>query len=160
MAFPTPSNWYRSTWAAFFDRVASGPDIGDAWKVALFTNSVDGGSVNNFDTTTGYDYAASPWTSNEVANGSGYTTGGAAVTLATSVGSTAGGTAFKLNAVPPATAWTTSTFTARGCLVYDSTNTIKFALAAINFGSDQSPSAGTLTINWNSGTPFTIVTMT
>jgi hypothetical protein len=160
MAFPVGSNWYRSTIQALFDRVTAGPDIGDTWKVGLATNSV---GTNNFDTTTGYDWAAAPWSTGGVevsASGTNYTTGGNAVTLSTFVGSSSGGSAFKINALA-ATQWTSATFTAYGAVVYDAnvSNTVKYALCTVDFGGPQSPSAGTLTINWNSGTPFTIFTI-
>lgn len=161
MAFPTPSNWYRSTVKDMFDRVTSGPDMSDSWKAALFTNSVDGSSTNNFDTTTGYNYAASPWTSNEVATANGYTAGGVAITLATSITTpTATGTPLLVNA-SAASVWTLSgagSWTARGALIYDTTNTIKYGLVAVNFGADFTPSGtgATLTVTWGAGSPFTV----
>jgi hypothetical protein len=165
MAFPTPSNWYRSTVKDMFDRVTSGPDIGDTWKVALFDNTLT--QSTNFDAATSNFYGGTTiWgtdasTSKEVPNANGYTTGGASITLATSITTpTATGTPLLVNA-SAASVWTLSgagSWTARGALIYDTTNTIKYGLVAVNFGADFTPSGtgATLTVTWGAGSPFTV----
>lgn len=79
---------------------------------------------------------------NEI-SGTGYSAGGVAMANATPVLS--GTTAIYdwADAV-----WTSASFTARGCLVYDSTNAGKQSLFVIDFGSDQTVTSGTFTIQW------------
>ena len=92
--------------------------IADTIKIALFTSSASLGA-----TTTAYS------TSNEV-SGSGYSAGG--VTLANKVVTTTGTTAY-FDADDPT--WTSASFTARGALIYNSTNGDK-AIAVLDFGGD------------------------
>lgn len=47
------------------------------------------------------------------------------------------------------TTWASSTITARFAIIYDSTLTTKDLIAAIDFGSNQSSSAGNFTIQFN-----------
>ena len=93
--------------------------VADTLKIALFTSSASLGA-----STTAYS------TSNEVANGNGYATGG--VTLANKSVSTSGTTAF-FDADDPT--WTSASFTARGALIYNSSASDK-AIAILNFGGD------------------------
>ena len=102
--------------------------IADTIKIALFTSSASLGA-----TTTAYS------TSNEV-SGSGYSAGG--VTLANKVVTTTGTTAY-FDADDPT--WTSATFTARGALIYNSTNGDK-AIAVLDFGGDFTVSSGTFKI--------------
>lgn len=48
--------------------------------------------------------------------------------------------------------WTTVTFTARYAVIYKSTGTSSTSplIAYVDFGADQSPSAGNFTITWDS----------
>ena len=101
---------------------------GDAFKVALYTSVASIGP-----STTVYS------ATNEVV-GIGYTAGGAALTNVTPalVGSTA--------VVDFAdVTWSASTITARGALIYNSTNSNR-AVLVLDFGSDKSSSAGDFTI--------------
>lgn len=100
----------------------------DTLKIALFTNSA---SLDA--TTTAYS------TSNEV-SGSGYTAGGE--TLTSTTVSTTGTTAF-FDADDPT--WTSASFTARGALIYNSSNGNK-AIAVLDFGGDFTVSSGTFQI--------------
>ena len=96
---------------------------GDAFKIALYTNST------TIDTTT--TVYGGP--SNEV-SGSGYSAGGNALTN-TGVGTT-----------------TVTSFTARGCLIYNtdvlSGFTTNRAVCGITFGGDKTVSSGTFTIQF------------
>lgn len=79
-------------------------------------------------------------TSNEVANGNGYTTGGAALTSVTPTSS--GTTAFcDFSDVT----FSSSTITARGALIYNDTNSDKSVLV-LDFGADKSSSSGDFVI--------------
>ena len=105
---------------------------GNTYKIALYTSSATLGA-----TTTAYT------TSNEVASGNGYTTGGN--TLTVSVSPTSSGTTAYLSFSD--TSWTSATFTCRGALIYNSTNANK-AVAVFDFGSDKQVVGGTFTITF------------
>ena len=115
----------------------------DAFKLALYTSS-----ATLSKSTTAYtapaDGTADPTNTYEVSSTStGYTTGGNALTSTTPVLS--GDTACCLFA---STSWgSTASFTARGCLIYNSTNSNK-AVCAINFGADKTVTTGTFTIQF------------
>ena len=100
----------------------------DTLKIALYTSSARLGA-----TTTAYS------ATNEV-SGTGYTAGGETLT-STTVG-TSGTTAF-FDADDPT--WTGASFTARGALIYNSTNADK-AIAVLDFGGDFTVSSGTFRI--------------
>ena len=100
----------------------------DTLKIALFTSSASLGA-----STTAYS------TSNEV-SGTGYTAGGE--TLTSTTVSTTGTTAF-FDADDPT--WTSASFTARGALIYNTSNSNK-AIAVLDFGGDFTVSSGTFKI--------------
>ena len=100
----------------------------DTFKIALFTSSTTLGA-----STTAYS------TTNEV-SGTGYTAGGE--TLSNITVTTSGITAFiDFDDV----SITNATITARGALIYNSSKSNK-AVAVYDFGSDQSSTAATFTI--------------
>ena len=106
---------------------------GNSFKLALYTSSASLGA-----STTAYS------TSNEISNtsGSAYTAGGKALTSVTPVldGSTAvcdfGDISF-----------TSASFTANGCLIYNDTQSDK-AVAVVAFGGDKTVTSGTFTIQF------------
>ena len=102
--------------------------VADTLKIALFTSSANLGA-----STTAYS------TSNEV-SGTGYSAGGE--TLTSKAVSTTGTTAH-FDAADPT--WTSASFTARGALIYNSTNSDK-AIAVLDFGGDFTVSSGTFKI--------------
>jgi hypothetical protein len=104
---------------------------GNAFKIALYTSSA------SLDATTTV-YSGS----NEVPNGSGYTTGGFALTNVDPT--TSGTTAYTTFSVNPN--WTAASFTCRGALIYNTSASNK-AVAVLDFGGDQTVSSGTFTIN-------------
>ena len=100
----------------------------DTIKIALYT------STASLDaTTTAYS------SSNEV-SGTGYTATG--VTLTSTTVSTSGTTAF-FDADDPT--WTSASFTARGALIFNSSNSNK-AIAVLDFGGDFTVAGGTFKI--------------
>lgn len=101
---------------------------GDVFKIALYTSSA---SLDA--STTVYT------TSNEVV-GTGYTAGGNTLTNVTPTSS--GTTAFTDFAD---TTWSTATITARGALIYNSSDSNK-AVCVLDFGSDKTSTAGNFTI--------------
>jgi len=103
--------------------------VADTIKIALFTSSASLGAA-----TTAYS------TSNEVANGNGYATGG--VELTSRAVATAGTTAY-FDAADPS--WASATFTANGAMIYNSSASDK-AIAILAFGGDFTVSGGTFQI--------------
>lgn len=101
---------------------------GDAFKLALYTSSATLGASTTAYTTTGE------------ASGTNYSAGGGALTNVTpfATGTTA---VVDFNDLT----FSTATITARGCLIYNSTDSNK-AVAAIDFGGDKTSTAGDFTI--------------
>ena len=118
----------------------------DSIYIALYTSSATLSAA-----TDGYI------TSNEVANGNGYTTGGNALaSKAVTENSTSG----VFDAADPE--WTTATFTARGALIYnkslgDTTSNARGAIAILDFGGDFSVSGGTFRIVFPAATKDTAI---
>lgn len=103
---------------------------GDTFKIALFTSAATLGAA-----TTAYS------TSNE-ASGTGYTAGGNTLTNVTPTSS--GTTAFTDFAD---TTWSSASVTARGALIYNSTEA-DAAVVVLDFGSDKTSTAGDFTIQF------------
>jgi hypothetical protein len=101
----------------------------DTLKIALYTSSA---TLNA--TTTAYT------TTNEVANGNGYTTGGVALANASVIINSTSGCFDSDNPE-----WTSATFTARGALIYNDTES-DLAIAVLDFGGDFSVAGGTFRI--------------
>jgi len=104
----------------------------DTFKIALYTSSA------TLDATTGL-YSS---TTNEVPNGSGYTTGG--ITLSVSVAPTSTGTTAYLSFASPVT-WTSATFSTAGALIYNSTQGGR-SVAVLSFGSTITVTGGDFNI--------------
>lgn len=101
----------------------------DTYKLALYTSAATLGA-----STTAYS------ATNE-ASGTGYTAGGAVLTgLSTGL---SGSTAYLTFSDP---SWASSTITARGCLVYNSSKSNK-AVAVFDFGADVISTNGTFTVD-------------
>ena len=98
-----------------------GPTAPNTFKIALYTSSASLGSTTTAYTATG-----------EVANGSGYTTGGE--TLVVSTTPTSSGTTMLLSFSD--VTWAGASFTARGALIYNSTNSNR-SVAVLDFATDQ-----------------------
>jgi len=112
-----------------------GPTSPNTFKVALYSAAANLGSATTVYSTT-----------NEVPNGSGYTTGGN--TLVISVSPTFGN---NTGGVPTAfisfsnTSWTSATFTARAALIYNVTQGNK-SVAVLDFGADKTVNNDTFQI--------------
>ena len=115
--------------------------VADTLKIALYTSSA------NLDAST-----TAFTTSNEI-SGTGYSSGGVELTSRTV--STSGTTAF-FDADDPT--WTSASFTARGALIYNSTNSNK-AIAVLNFGGDFTVSSGTFRIVFPAAGASAIITI-
>ena len=121
------TSFKQELYEALHDFNAAG---GNAFKIALYTNAA------TIDATT-TAYSAT----NEI-SGTGYVAGGNTLTnIDPSSGSGKGFIDFA------DTTWSTATITARGCLIYNSTNANR-AVQSHDFGSDQSSSAADFTIQF------------
>lgn len=128
---------------------------GDTFKVCLIIPSSAGtyGSA-----TTNYSQVVA--NSDEVPNGSGYTTTGTALT---NVGPVISGTGAYINFSNPS--WTSATFSARGCGIYNTIARLGDASASgtgrmvgvFDFGGTQTVSSGTFTVLMPSATLSTAV---
>ena len=113
-----------------------GPASPNTFKVALYSAAANLGSATTVYTTT-----------DEVPNGSGYTTGGN--TLVISVSPTSGN---NTASVPTAfisfsnTSWTNATFTARGALIYNDSVAGDPSVAVLDFGADKTVTNDTFQI--------------
>jgi hypothetical protein len=107
---------------------------GNSFKLALYTSSATLGAGTTAYVTTGQ------------ATGTNYTAGGSALTNVTPVAS---GTTAIVDFAD--LTFGTATVTARGCLIYNDTNSDK-AVAAIDFGGDKTSTAGDFTIVFPSAT--------
>ena len=103
---------------------------GDTFKLALFTSSASLGAG-----TTAYS------TSNEI-SGTGYSAGGATLTSVTPVLDSSTAVCDFADV-----SFTSASFTANGCLIYNSSQSDK-AVAVIAFGGDKTVSSGTFTIQF------------
>ena len=112
---------------------------GNVFKIALYTSSA------TLDATT-TAYSAT----NEV-TGSGYTAGGNTLTNVTPT--TSGTTAYTDFAD---TTWSTATITARGALIYNSTNSDR-SVVVLDFGSDKTSTAGDFTIQFPAAAASTAI---
>ena len=101
----------------------------DTIKIALYTSSATLSAAT--DTYT---------TSNEVANGNGYTTGGVTLANASVIEN---GTSGCFDSDDPS--WSSATFTARGALIYNDTDGDR-AIAVLDFGGDFAVAGGTFKI--------------
>jgi len=104
---------------------------GNTFNLALYTSSASLGA-----STTAYT------TSNEV-SGSGYTAKGNALT---SVDPALSGSTAVCDFAD--TSFTSASFTARGCLIFNDSATGDPAVCAIDFGSDKTVTSGTFTIQF------------
>jgi hypothetical protein len=102
-------------------------------------------STSSYTPNRGTDQFKSSVT-NEV-TGTGYTAGG------TTIGSMANSIASNVYTITGANAsWPNATFTARYAVLYDSTpstDATRPLIGYVDFQTDQSPSAGTLSVTWN-----------
>ena len=114
---------------AFGTTVTRGSTNADTFYIALYTSSATLDS-----TTTAYS------ATNEV-SGTGYSAGGNSLTVSQTPTSTS--TTAWLDFAD--STWSSSTITANGALIYNSTNSNK-AVAVLAFGGDKTPTNGDFTI--------------
>lgn len=112
---------------------------GDTFKLALY--AIGGGGKSGTTATLGAATTAFT-TTGEIANSGSYSSGGGTLTNVTPT--TSGTTAFTDFAD---LSFTTATITARGALIYNSSDSNK-AVCALDFGGDKTSTAGTFTIQF------------
>ena len=116
-----------------------GPTSPDTFYIALYT------SVATLNATT---TAYSTGLVGQVENGSGYTTGGQALTISQTPTSGNNSSGIPTAYVSFATAtWPNASFTARGALIYNSTESNK-SVAVLDFGADKTVTDATFTITF------------
>jgi hypothetical protein len=114
---------------------------GDTFNLSLYTSS-----ATLSKSTTAYT------TSNEVATASGYTAKGKALTSVTPVLSSDTAVCDFAN-----TSWTSASFTARGCLIFNDTASGDPAVCSIDFGGDKTVTSGTFTIEFPAASAGTAI---
>ena len=116
---------------------------GNTFKIALYTSSATLGA-----STTAYS------SSNEITNSSGtaYTAGGASLTSVTP-------TLDSSTAVCDFSdvSWTSASFTANGCLIYNDSHSTDAAVCAVAFGGDKTVSSGTFTVQFPAAAATTAI---
>lgn len=112
---------------------------GDTFKIALYTSSAT------------LDSSTTTYTTSNETTGTGYTAGG--LTL-TSQSVTLSGTTAYIDFADAS--WTSSTISAAGALIYNSTNSNK-AVCVLNFGGTYSSTNGTFTVQFPAATTTTAI---
>lgn len=112
---------------------------GDTYKIALIKAQASqagtyGAATTNYSDVTG--------NSDELGATGGYTTGGNTLT---NIDPTSSGTTAFIDFAD--TSWTSATFTTRGCIIYNTSESDK-AVMVIDFGADFSVSGGTFEIQF------------
>ena len=113
---------------------------GDTFRLALYTSSATLGASTPAYTTT------------EEITGTGYTAKGNALTSVTPV---ADGTTAVCDFAD--TSFTSATFTANGCLIFNDSGTGDPAVCAVAFGGDKTVSSGTFTIQFPTAAATTAI---
>lgn len=114
---------------------------GDVFKIALYTSSA------TLDSTT------TVYSSTNEASGTGYTAGGNTLTTATGSVFISGTTAY---IDFDDTTWASSTISAAGALIYNSSKSNK-AVLVLNFGGTYSSTSGNFTVQFPAATSSTAV---
>ena len=116
---------------------------GDTFKIALYTSSATLGAG-----TTAYT------SSNEITNTSGtaYTAKGKALTSVTPTLDSSTAVCDFADV-----SWTSASFTANGCLIFNDSHSSDAAVCAIAFGGDKTVSSGTFTIQFPAAAATTAI---
>ena len=128
---------------------SSGAPTGNTFKIALYSSNSASLSKSTTAYTAPSDGTADPTNTYEVTStSSGYTTGGKSLTASADPVLSGDTACVKFNDI----SWTSASFTARGCLIYNSTAVTGFttnrAVCAVNFGADKTVTSGTFTVQF------------
>ena len=132
---------------------ASGAPTGNTFKIALYSSNSASLSKSTTAYTAPADGTADPTNTYEVTStSSGYTTGGKSLTASADPVLSGDTACVKFADI----SWTSASFTARGCLIYNSTAVTGFttnrAVCAVNFGADKTVTSGTFTVQFTAQT--------
>ena len=124
---------------------ASGAPTGNTFKLALYSSD----SATLSKSTTAYaaptSATADPTSTYEVTtDSSGYTGGGNTLTASADPVLSGDTACVKFND----TSWTSASFTARGCLIFNDSHATDASVCAIDFGGDKTATSGTFTIQF------------
>lgn len=122
---------------------------GDTFKLALMKATASGSGTYGAATTSYTDLTGN---SDELPNGSGYTTGGNTLTSVTPV---ADGTTAVCDF--DNTTWTSATFTTCGGIIYNDTAAGDPACAVLSFGGDQQVSSGDFQVQFPAAAAATAI---
>ena len=122
---------------------------GDTFKLALMKATAAGSGTYGAATTSYDDLTGN---TDELPNGSGYTTGGNTLTSVTPV---ADGTTAVCDF--DNTTWTTATFTTCGGIIYNDTASGNPACAVLSFGGDQQVSSGDFQVQFPAAAAATAI---
>ena len=116
---------------------------GDTFNLALYTSSA---TINK--STTAYS------ATNEISNtsGSAYSAKGNALTSVTPVLDSDTAVCDFSN-----TSWTSASFTARGCLIFNDSHSSDASVCAIDFGGDKTVTSGTFTVEFPAAAASTAI---
>ena len=116
---------------------------GNTFKLAMYTSSATLGA-----STTAYS------SSNEITNTSGtaYTAGGKALTSVTPTLDSSTAVCDFADV-----SWTSASFTANGCLIYNDSHSTDASVCAVAFGGDKTVSSGTFTIQFPAAAATTAI---
>jgi hypothetical protein len=120
---------------------------GNTFKIALLKATASGSGTFGAATTSYTNLST-----DELANGSGYTTGGNTLVSVTPV---ADGTTAICDFSD--TTWSTATFTTSGALIYNDTASGDPACAVLSFGGDQTVSSGDFQIQFPAAAAATAI---
>ena len=128
---------------------ASGAPTGNTFKIALYSSNSASLSKSTTAYTAPADATADPTNTYEVTQtSSGYTAGGKSLTASADPVLSGDTACVKFADI----SWTSASFTARGCLIYNSTAVTGFttnrAVCAVNFGADKTVTSGTFTVQF------------
>jgi hypothetical protein len=138
-----------------FDTAAATPN-GNAFKLALYSSNSASLSKSTTVFTANNDNDAVPTntlevsdkTTNQGSTATGYEAGGKVLTVTATPVLSGDVACVKFNDI----SWTSATFTARGCLLYNSTNISGYnnlrSVFSINFGADKTVTSGTFTVQF------------
>ena len=133
---------------------SSGAPTGNTFKLALYSSN----SATLSKSTTAYaaptSASADPTSTYEVTTtSSGYTAGGNTLTASADPVLSGDTACVKFND----TSWTSASFTARGCLIFNDSHSTDAAVCAIDFGGDKTATSGTFTIQFPAAAASTAI---
>ena len=133
---------------------SSGAPTGNTFKLALYSSN----SATLSKSTTAYaaptSASADPTSTYEVTTtSSGYTAGGNTLTASADPVLSGDTACVKFND----TSWTSASFTARGCLIFNDSHSTDAAVCAIDFGGDKTATSGTFTIQFPAAAATTAI---